>query len=65
MRLYSYQEAYQEFRKTARYRRLPDTRKEAEEEGKQGKRKSQAFGGDLRSLQNVIGDMMHFRCLIR
>lgn len=37
----TYQDAYQEFRKTARYRRLPDTRKEAEEEEKQGKRRSQ------------------------
>ena len=46
----TYQEAYQEFRKTARYRRLPDTRKEAEEEEKQGKRKSQAFEGDSAEL---------------
>ena len=46
----TYQEAYQEFRKTARYRRLPDTRKEAEEEEKQGKRKSQAFEGDPAEL---------------
>ena len=37
----TYQEAYQEFRKTARYRRLPETRKDAEEEEKQGKRRSQ------------------------
>lgn len=47
----TYQDAYQEFRKTARYRCLPDTRKEAEEEEKQGKRRLQTLEeGDTEGL---------------
>lgn len=46
----TYQDAYQEFRKTTRYRRLPDTRKEAEEEEKQGKRRLQTLEEDTEGL---------------
>lgn len=50
----TYQEAYQEFRKTAKYRRLPDTRKEAEEEEKQGKRKSRIVDdGDFAEIDRT------------
>ena len=44
-------EAYKEFRKTSGYCRLPDTRKEAEEEEKRGKKRLSA--GDVDADSDV------------
>lgn len=47
----TYREAYKEFRKTPGYCRLPDTRKEAEEEEKRGKKRQ--YAGDIDSASDV------------
>lgn len=46
----TYQDAYQEFRKTSKYRRLPDTRKEAQEEIKYRKKSTSGLDGEEREM---------------